>query len=471
MLLLAEQALLQHRAEAESTRAQLAGYRAGAVRPRSAALSSTMIRDQGEARALLETKLREMSEQAALRLGAIQHAVNETLQETIEKQMQGSFQRVIDQFGQVQKAMTDVQAVTAQIGDLKRIFSSVKQRGGWGETHLRALLEDIFPQGGWEANRKLREGSDEVVEFAVVMPVRGGQRPLLALDAKFPGEDYDRLLLAAEAGDADAERAARRGLETRLRQEARKIGEKYINPPVTVDFAVMYLPTDGLYVEAARMPGLIETLNREHRVLVMGPSLAPALLRTILLGTLTLSIEQRAHEIHNLLGAVRSEMAKMDGALGKVASNAEKVTQIGRGSTPPHPGGGPQAAQRHGAGSGAGRHGAGAGGGRRRGVAEPSALPIRGEDRRVPARRPSPPNPRSPVPPLPSAHPATAGARPIWTPFSRMRASFSASLVAIAWNWCASVSRPGLRHRLLGRARQGARAPPAQQNARLSGDA
>lgn len=223
--------------------------------------------------------------------------------------------------------MTDVQAVTAQIGDLKRIFSSVKQRGTWGETHLRALLEDLFPQGGWEANRKLREGSDEVVEFAVVMPVRGQPRPLLALDAKFPVEDYDRLLLAAEAGDADGERAARRGLETRLRLEARKIGEKYVVPPVTVDFAVMYLPTDGLYVEAARIPGLIETLNREHRVLVMGPSLAPALLRTILLGTLTLSIEQRAHDIQDLLGAVRAEMLKMDGALAKLATNAEKMTK------------------------------------------------------------------------------------------------------------------------------------------------
>ncbi|GAC1336634.1 MAG: hypothetical protein NVSMB18_00130 [Acetobacteraceae bacterium] len=326
LLVLAEQALSLQRAEAETTRTQLAATER-ALASALGALSTTIIRDQGEARALLETKLREMSEQGALRLAAIQHAVNETLQEAVEKQMQGSFQRVIDQFGQVQKAMTDVQAVTAQIGDLKRIFTSVKQRGAWGETHLRALLEDLFPQGGWEANRKVREGSDEVVEFAVVMPIRGGQRPYLALDAKFPAEDYDRLLLAAEAGDADGERAARKGLETRLRQEARKIGEKYINPPITVDFAVMYLPTDGLYVEAARIPGLIESMNREHRVLVMGPSLAPALLRTILLGTLTLSIEQRAHEIQNLLGAVRTEMGRMDQALGKVANHAGRVTK------------------------------------------------------------------------------------------------------------------------------------------------
>jgi len=326
MLHMLEYAIDQARADAETTRGLMTGSER-ALAGSLAALSSTMIRDQGEARALLETKLREMSEQAALRLGAIQNAVSETLATTVEKQMTGSFQRVIDQFGQVQKAMTDVQAVTAQIGDLKRIFSNVKQRGTWGETHLRALLEDMFPQGGWEANRKLREGSDEIVEFAIVMPVRGADRPLLALDAKFPVEDYDRLLLAAEAGDADGERAARRGLEIRLRGEARKIGEKYVVPPVTVDFAVMYLPTDGLYVEAARIPGLIESLNREHRVLVMGPSLAPALLRTILLGTLTLSIEQRAHDIQNLLGAVRSEMLKMDGALGKLASNAEKMTR------------------------------------------------------------------------------------------------------------------------------------------------
>ena len=326
MIHMLEQSIVQARIESETTRGLLADSER-ALAGSLAALSMTMIRDQGDARVLLETKLREMSDQAALRLGAIQNAVSETLATTVEKQMTSSFQRVIDQFNQVQKAMTDVQAVTAQIGDLKRLFSNVKQRGTWGETHLRALLEDMFPQGGWEANRKLREGSDEMVEFAVVMPMRGSQRPVLALDAKFPVEDYDRLLLSAEAGDAEGERVARRGLETRLRHEARKIGEKYVVPPVTVDFAVMYLPTDGLYVEAARIPGLIESLNREHRVLVMGPSLAPALLRTILLGTLTLSIEQKAHDIQNLLGAVRAEMLKMDGALGKLAANADKMSR------------------------------------------------------------------------------------------------------------------------------------------------
>ncbi len=324
------------RSEAEGLRAAvvsseraLAG-RAEATRMEDRAslheLSNRLLREAGEQRVLMETKLREMGEQQAMRLGDIQRSVNEKLTESIEKQMHGSFQRVIDQFAQVQKAMGDVQAVTAQIGDLKRIFTNVKTRGAWGEMALRALLEDVLPHGAWEANRKLRADSDEVVEFVLVMPSRSKPSPLLAIDAKFPAEDYDRLLLASEAGDADGERAARRTLEQRLRLEARRIAQKYVVPPVTVDFGIMYLPTDGLYVEAARMPGLIEGLNREHRVLVMGPSLLPALLRTIHLGALTLSIEQRAEQIQHLLGAVRTEFGRMDGVLAKLEKQAGSVS-------------------------------------------------------------------------------------------------------------------------------------------------
>ena len=291
-----------------------------------AELTGRLVREQGEQRLLMETKLREMGEQSALQLAGIQRSVNERLVEAIDKQMQGSFQRVVDQFTAVQKAMVDVQAVTAQIGDLKRIFSNVKTRGGWGEMQLRALLEDALPAGAWEANRRLRVDSGEIVEFVLLMPSRDVPRPVLAVDAKFPAEDYDRLLLAAEAGDLEGEKQARRALEARLRGEARTIAGKYIVPPVTVDFAVMYLPTDGLYIEAARMPGLIEALNREHRVLVMGPTLLPALLRTIQLGALSLSIEQRAEEIRRLLGAVRTEFLKMDGVLARLEKQAGSVS-------------------------------------------------------------------------------------------------------------------------------------------------
>ncbi len=314
-LVSAERAIL---ARAEDTRMEAQALLGG--------LTTRLAREQGEQRVLLETKLREMSEQSAARLSDIQRSVNERLTATIEAQMQGSFQRVIDQFAQVQKAMADVQAVTAQIGDLKRIFTNVKTRGAWGEMQLRALLEDMLPHGAWEMNRKLRDDADEVVEFVLVMPSRLSPPPVLAVDAKFPAEDYDRLLLASEAGDVDGERAARRGLEARFRLEAKTIAAKYIVPPVTVDFAIMYLPTDGLYVEAARIPGLIEGLNRDLRVIVMGPSLLPALLRTLQLGALTLSIEARAEEILRLLGAVRTEFGRMDDVLARLEKQAGSVS-------------------------------------------------------------------------------------------------------------------------------------------------
>src|SRR6185437_1224132 len=206
-------------------------------------------------RQLLDAKLKELRDSNDLRLAEIHKTVNEQLHAAVEKQMGESFSRVIDQFTAVQKAMGDVQAVTAQIGDIRRLFSNVKTRGGWGETQVRAMLDDILPPGAYETNRRIRPNTDEAVEFAVIMPMRGENRPLLPIDAKFPVEDYERLLAASEAGDQDAERTASKGLERRIRDEARKIATKYIVPPVTVEFAVLYLPTDALYAEVARIPG------------------------------------------------------------------------------------------------------------------------------------------------------------------------------------------------------------------------
>lgn len=282
-----------------------------------------IVRDQGEAKALLETKLREMGDQSAASLAAIRRTVDEQLHQAVEKQMTQSFQRVADQFAQVQRAMVEVQGVTAQIGDLKRLFGNVKTRGGWGETQLRTLLDDVLP-GQYETNCRLREGSAEMVEFAIRMPVRGQEKPLLAVDAKFPVEDYERLLAAADAGDAEAEQKARAALGARLTLEAKRIAEKYIVPPRTVEFAVLYLPTDGLYLEAARLPGLIAALGQTHKVLVTGPSLCPALLRTISLGFLTLAIEAQAGEIGRLLGATRMEMGKFATVLDKLGDQAGK---------------------------------------------------------------------------------------------------------------------------------------------------
>ncbi|HUN43617.1 MAG TPA: DNA recombination protein RmuC [Acetobacteraceae bacterium] len=352
--LLGEQSLAGTRTEAETTRAALraadtataeriAGLR-GAYDTGLEQVRTVLSREQGDmrlalmegqqksaehigtqfetTRTMMEAKLRELREGNETKLAEIQKTVNEQLHAAVEKQMNESFNRVIDQFAAVQKAMGDVQAVTAQIGDIKRLFSNVKTRGGWGETQVRAMLDDILPAGAYETNRKVRPDSDEAVEFVVIMPMRGEDRPLLPIDAKFPVEDYERLLAASEAGDAEGERTAARRLERAMREQARKIASKYINPPVTVEFAVMYLPTDALYAEVARIPGLIDDIGRDCRVLVLGPCLFPALLRTIQLGFVTLALEQKADQVRDLLGATRTEMLKMDDVLERLAKQA-----------------------------------------------------------------------------------------------------------------------------------------------------
>ena len=290
-------------------------------------LGSAQVATQFEAlRTSIETQLQQMRAGNEAKLAEIKKTVNEQLHAAVEKQMTDSFARVIDQFTAVQKAMGDVQAVTAQIGDIKRLFTNVKTRGGWGETQVRAMLDDILPVGAYLTNHKLRPDSDDLVEFAVIMPMRGDARPLLPIDSKFPTEDYERLLAASEAGDVEAERVATRSLERRVRDEARKIAAKYIHPPVTVEFAVLYLPTDALYAEVARIPGLVDEMGRESRVLLMGPTLFPALLRTIHLGFVTLALEQKADEVRILLGATRTEMLKMDQVLDQLARQAGRIS-------------------------------------------------------------------------------------------------------------------------------------------------
>jgi DNA recombination protein RmuC len=258
------------------------------------------------------------------RLTTIQTSVNEKLHEAVEQQMTNSFSRVLEQFAQVQQAMGEVQSAAAQIGDLKRIFSNVKTRGGWGEAQLGAMLEQVLPPGAFERNFALREDSRERVDFALRMPSRNTL--WLAVDSKFPTEDYERLLNAAEIADLDAERGAREGIAVRVRLEAKKIREKYICPPETVDFGIMYLPSDGLFAEVARIPNLIDEIRIREKVIILGPTLLPAMLQTIHLGHITLDLEKRAGEIGKLLGATRSEMTKMDDVLGKLAANASAMS-------------------------------------------------------------------------------------------------------------------------------------------------
>ncbi|MGE4520968.1 MAG: DNA recombination protein RmuC [Acetobacter sp.] len=328
--------------EAAMIRAETAGLRSGlaeaergmgertermraALAEQLGTLSGSMGREQAEARAAQAQALQAMAETSAQQLAAIRQAVTEQLHSAVEKQMQTSFQRVLEQLAAMQKAMGEVRAMTAQLSDIKRLFSNVKTRGGWGEAQLRAILDDVLPPGAYESNVRIGSGAD-VVEFALRMPVRSAAPPLLPLDSKFPTEAYERLLNAAEAGDAVAEKAARKSLEATVRLEARKIATKYIVPPRTVEFAVLYLPTDGLYTEVARIPGLMDEVGRQYRVMIMGPALMPAMLRTIHLGYVTLALEERTESIARLLGATRQEMLRMDGVLEKLAKNAQAMS-------------------------------------------------------------------------------------------------------------------------------------------------
>lgn len=274
-----------------------------------------------ESRDQLEAKLKEMREANDKRLADIQKSVNEQLQSAVEKQMAESFQRVIDQFDAVQRSMVEVQAVTGQIGDLKRLFSNVKARGGWGEAQCKALLEDILP-GGFVENFRPGDTGGETVEFAIIMPTKGETPLHLPLDAKFPVEDYERLLIAAESGDGEGERAARRALGERVRRQGADIAAKYIREPLTTDFAILYLPSDSLYAEVARIPGLLAEIGRAQKVLVVGPSLLPAMLRTIQLGHYSLALSRNADAVRDLLGATKTEMQKMDAVLTKLSKQA-----------------------------------------------------------------------------------------------------------------------------------------------------
>jgi len=336
--ILLEKSLAGARGEAETTRATLAAsegrlnaaIQSGTTEALSRAFNQITTATQNVANAV-DTLRRQQAEEARkttevleTRLGAIQTSVNEKLHEAVEQQMTASFSRVLEQFAQVQQAMGEVQSAAAQIGDLKRIFSNVKTRGGWGEAQLGAMLEQVLPPGAFERNFALVEGGRERVDFALRMPSR---TPLwLAVDSKFPTEDYERLLAAAEIADAEAERAAREGIAIRVRLEARKIREKYISPPATVDFGVMYLPSDGLFAEVARIPNLIDEIRTREKVIILGPTLLPAMLQTIHLGHITLDLEKRAGEIGKLLGATRTEMGKMDDVLTRLAANAAAMS-------------------------------------------------------------------------------------------------------------------------------------------------
>ena len=283
----------------------------------------------GEMRATLEQQLKSLQSDNAEKLDQMRVTVDEKLQTTLETRLGASFQLVSERLEQVQRGLGEMQQLATGVGDLKRVLTNVKNRGSWGEVQLDNILEQTLTQEQYARGVKVRPDSGEMVDIAVRLPGRGHEdTPVwLPIDSKFPREDYERLLDAQEQGDADGVRVQGAQLERAIRIQAKSICDKYIVPPHTTDFAVMFLPTEGLYAEVIRRPGLVDLLQREHRVVVAGPTTVTALLNSLQMGFRTLAIEQRSSEVWGLLGAVKSEFGKFAGILEK----AEKqITTVGR---------------------------------------------------------------------------------------------------------------------------------------------
>lgn len=281
----------------------------------------------GEVRATLETRLKELQADNARQLDAMRVTVDEKLHATLETRLGESFKLVSERLEQVHRGLGEMQGLAQGVGDLKRVLGNVKTRGILGEVQLAALLEQLLTPEQYASNIATVPNSSERVEFAIRLPGgRDGAAPVwLPIDAKFPREDYERLLDAQERADADAAAAAAAALERRVREAARSIRDKYISVPATTEFAIMFLPTEGLYAEVIRRPGLFEALQRDLRVVVTGPTTLSATLNSLQMGFRTLAIEKRSSEVWQLLGAVKTEFGKFGVVLEKTSSQLDTV--------------------------------------------------------------------------------------------------------------------------------------------------
>jgi DNA recombination protein RmuC len=276
-------------------------------------------------RGAVEQRLERIQQDNTAKLEQMRQTVDEKLHATLEKRLSESFKQVSDRLEIVHKGLGEMQTLAAGVGDLKRVLSNVKTRGVFGETQLAALLEQVMAPDQYEKNVATRPGSRERVDFAIKLPGDGDSPVLLPIDAKFPQEDYQRLQAALEAGDALAAEAAGRALEARVKQEARSIAEKYVEPPHTTEFALLYLPFEGLFAEVLRRPGLFDYLQREWRIMICGPTNLLAYLNSLQMGFRTLAIQQRSSEVWKVLGTVKSEFGKFADVLANTKRQLQTV--------------------------------------------------------------------------------------------------------------------------------------------------
>jgi len=289
-----------------------------------------------ELRDAVEQRLRELQTDNTAKLEEMRRTVDEKLDQTLEQRLGQSFKQVAERLEQVHRGLGEMQTLAAGVGDLKRVLTNVKTRGIWGEIQLGTLLEQVLTPEQFARNVATRRGSNDRVEFAIKLPGRDtdGSVVWLPIDAKFPREDYERLTDAQERGDLAGVEEAGRQLENRIKTEARNIRDKYIDPPNTTDFGLMFLPTEGLYADVLRRPGLAETLQREFRVSIAGPTTLNALLNSLQMGFRTLAIEKRSSEVWVVLGAVKAEFGKFGEVLAKTRKKLEEATNtIGNAET------------------------------------------------------------------------------------------------------------------------------------------
>jgi DNA recombination protein RmuC len=280
-------------------------------------------------RLTMENRLQSMQDSNTEKLDQMRNVVDEKLQSTLEKRLGESFKQVSERLAQVYTGLGEMRSLAAGVGDLKKVLTNVKTRGTWGEIRLSHILEQILTPEQYAVNVVTRRGGTERVEFAIRLPGQDDAAEgivWLPIDAKFPQEDYQRLLDAQEAADKEAADRALKSLEQRVKLEARSIREKYIDPPHTTDFGILFVPVEGLYAEVLRIPGLCDVLQREHRIVLTGPTTLAALLNSLQMGFRTLAIEKRSSAVWALLGSVKTEFGKFGDILARTKKKLEEAT-------------------------------------------------------------------------------------------------------------------------------------------------
>jgi len=294
---------------------------------RAESLRNALTQHLTELRTAVDARLSALQAGNEAKLEEMRKTVDEKLHATLEARLGESFKQVSERLEQVHRGLGEMATLATGVGDLKRVLTNVKTRGGWGEVQLEALLEQTLTAEQFARSVSTRPGSNERVDFAIKLPGRASdEAPLwLPLDAKFPREDYERLIEASERGDLAAIEAAGRALEVAVKTQAKSIRDKYVEPPHTTDFGLMFLPTEGLYAEVLRRPGLADALQRDYRITIAGPTTLTALLNSLQMGFRTLAIEKRSSEVWQVLGAVKTEFGKFGEVLEKVGEKLDQA--------------------------------------------------------------------------------------------------------------------------------------------------